>query len=427
MRYDPIDSSFFAGNREKLRKRLDPNSLVIVNANDEMPRNGDQCYPFRQHSDLFYLTGIEQEQTVLILSPDASEIHHREILLILKSSKELETWDGHKLTLQEAQNISGIHTILYVNDFDHLIQSLQYEAENIYLNNNEYPKFLTSVPSRDHRLAMKLTTAYPLQNYRRLAPIMWELRSVKEPEELGLIKKACEITKTAFERVLREIKPGVYEYQIEAELNYVFSVNGGTGPAYQPIVASGKNACTLHYVTNNDVCQNGELVLLDFGVEYANYASDCSRTIPVNGKFTNRQRDCYNAVLRVFKKARNMLVPGNTIRKVNKAVNQLIEDELIGLGLLTAKEVNQASGKELYLNYFMHGTSHFMGLDVHDPGGKDLEFKKGMVLTCEPGIYIKEEGIGIRIENDILVDDVPIDLMENIPLEIEELEAFMKK
>ena len=428
MRYQTIHNDLFKRNRKKLSDRLEGKSIAILNANDEMPRNGDQYHRFRQNSDLFYLTGIEQEKSILLLAPGFPEKQYHEILFIRKSNRELETWEGHKLTAEEARKISGIKTILYLEDLDQIVQNLQAGCNTFYLNANEYPKFITDVESRDSRMTMYLKEKYPLHEYARLAPVLWDLRCIKESEELALIETACNITETAFLKVLNYLQAGMYEYEVEAQLNYEFTRRGSSGPAYAPIVASGKNACTLHYVSNDMKCKDGDLLLLDFGAEYANYSADCSRTIPVNGKFTSRQRECYEAVLRVFKKAKKLFVPGNTIRLVNKQVSKLIEDELIVLGLICKEDIeNQDANHPLYMKYFMHGTSHFMGLDVHDPGDKDKPFEKGMVLTCEPGIYIKEEGIGIRIENDILVDEMPKDFMENIPLEIEEIENLMKR
>ncbi|MCF8374701.1 MAG: aminopeptidase P N-terminal domain-containing protein [Bacteroidales bacterium] len=427
MEHVELAKDFFIRNRKKLQKKLKKNSLVILHSNDEMPRNGDQFFPFRQNSELFYLSGLEQEKTILCFYPDHSDEKMREIAFIIEAEKSHEIWYGHKYTIEEATYISGIDTVKFLKDFDSILRELLLQADQVYLFQNEYPKFSTDVPERNLRNARQLIHDYPTVRIERLGPVLTGLRVCKEPEEIEQIKEACRITKQAFHRVLSFVKPKVFEYQVDAEITHEFLWNGCKGHAYAPIVAAGKNACTLHYVSNKSVCQDGDLLLLDFGAEYRNYAADCSRTIPVNGKFSKRQRECYEAVLRVFKKAKQLFVPGNSIKKVNNTVNKWMEDEMITLGLFTKEEVEKQDERDpLYKKYFMHGTSHFLGLDVHDVGEKDRVFEKGMVLTCEPGLYIEGEGIGIRIENDIMVDEIPVDLMADIPVEVDDIERLMK-
>ena len=426
MRYKKIDAELFIGNRLRLANSLKIRSVAIVVANDEMPRNGDQYFPYRQNSDLFYLTGIDQEKTMLVLSPTHPDTHMREILFILRSHKTMETWNGHKLTPEEATEISGISTVKYLDELDLTLKELIYWTKRLYLAVNEYPKFLPEVETRDKRYVHSMKVVFPMARIDRLEPLISALRQKKQPQEIELIQQACDITNEGFTRVLQTIKPGMMEYEIEAELTYTFLRRGASGHAYQPVVASGKNSCVLHYISNDSKMNDGDLLLMDFGAEYANYAADCSRTIPVNGKFTPRQRACYDAVLRVFTKATSLYIPGNTINIVNKEVWKLMEQEMIALGLFSQKDVdNQNENEPLYFQYLMHGVCHPVGLDVHDVGGKDEPFKRGQVLTLEPGLYINEEKIGIRLENDIMVDDVPVDLMAHIPMDAEDIEKIM--
>jgi len=350
----------------------------------------------------------------------------REVIFTIQPNELMETWTGHKLTKKEIREISGISTVKWIGDFDMTFRDLVFNAENIYLNLNEYIKYETEVPYRDSRFAEKVKSSFPAHHIERLAPIITSHRLVKEKKEIELMRKACAITNDAFKRVLKFVKPGVDEFEVEAEMTYEFLKQGARGHAYQPIIGSGKNGLVLHYIENSDDCKNGDLLLMDFGAEYGNYAADCTRTIPVNAKFTERQKACYEAVLRVQKETIKLYTPGNTIEKVNNSVFKLMEKEMIGLGLFTKEDVkNQNPDSPLYSKYLMHGIAHFIGLDVHDVGGKYEPFKKGMVLTCEPGLYIKEEGIGIRIENDIMVADEPVDLMAHIPREVEEIEKLM--
>jgi len=429
MRYKKIDSNLFINNRKKLARELKPGSLAVVHANDEMPRNGDLDYPYRQNSDLFYLTGIEQEKTILVLCPDHSDDKKKEVLFLLKSTPELETWQGHKYTVEEARNISGIQTIYWLDRFESRFHDLMLASEYVYINLNENSRFSSEVPYRDVRFARDLRSKFPLHKYERLGSIMSQLRVIKESEEIKLITQACQITAKAFDRILGFLKPGVMEYEVEAEITHEYIRQGASGHSYSPIVASGTNACVLHYIENDKKCKDGDLLLMDFGAEYANYAGDCSRTIPVNGRFTKRQRELYEATLRIFKQAKQMLRPGATISQYHSEVCRLWEEEHIKLGLYTRDDIKkQDPANPMYFKYYMHGTSHFMGLDVHDPGSKDQVIEPGMVLSCEPGLYIPEEGIGIRIENDIMVsDDKPVDLMESIPIEADDIEDIMNR
>lgn len=403
------------------------NSAAIFFSNDQQPRNGDQYFPFRQQSDFFYLTGIDQEKSVLIIAPDMKTKKYREMLFLIKTNEQIAIWEGHKYTKEEARNISGIPDVYWLEDYEMALREVMMITKNIYLNRNEYPKFFPDLTGRNERLGEKLKTEFPLHSYHRSAPILTKLRTIKSDIEIELIRKACEITNKGFRRILAKIKPGIWEYEIEAELDHEFKINRAAGHGYAPIIASGENACVLHYIENDKQTSVGDLLLFDFGAEYANYCADMSRTIPVNGKFSQRQRDCYNSVLRVLKKAIKLYVPGNTINIINEEVNKMMEEEMVHLGLFTREDIkNQNPESPLYKKYFMHGTAHPIGLDVHDVGDKEQPFEPGMVLTCEPGIYIREEKIGIRLENDILVtDDEPIDLMSDIPIEIEDIEKRM--
>lgn len=426
MKYSQLNSSLFVKNRKKVIKYLQSNSLAVIHSNDQMPRNGDQYFPFHQNSDLFYLTGIDQEKTILTLCPNHPNKDLREILFIIESNEKIAVWEGHKYTKEEAQKTSGIKTIKYLSEFESAFREIAIKAENIYLNLNENPKFKPDTPSVDERFIKVLEKDFPAHVKERLAPIMKQLRLKKEAEEIELMKEACDITGKAFQRILKFVKPDVTEYEVEAEITHEFLWNKATGHAYDPIIASGKNACILHYIENNKKCKDGDLLLMDFGAEYANYAADCTRTIPVNGKFTPRQKECYEAVLRVMKKATSWLTPGTTINRINERVEKLLQEEHIKLGLYTQEDVDkQDPEKPLFKKYYPHGTCHFIGLDVHDVGERTTILENRMVLTCEPGLYIPEENIGIRIENDIVVNLKPIDLMENIPREVDEIEKLM--
>ena len=427
MRYLPINKSFFLKNREAFGSRLKKGALAIFLSNDIYPTNADGTFPFRQNNDLFYLSGIDQQDTLLVLFPDASEEKHKAILFIKETNEHIAVWEGAKLTKAEACELSGVETIYWEKDFEKIIHLLFLEAHCIYLNANEHGRAEKSVQTKEDRYTAFIKQNYPLHSFERSSPILQELRTIKKPEEVEQVSRACKITGDAFQRVLKFIKPGVYEFEIEAEITHEFIRQRSSGPAYASIIASGKDACVLHYVSNDKKCEAGELVLMDFGSAYGNYASDLTRTIPVNGKFTPRQKEVYQSVLHILKESIKLLKPGNTFDAYQKSVVEMVERELIKLKLLDKDEVaKQNLDQPLYKKYFMHGISHFLGLDVHDVGNKKGEMKAGMLLTCEPGIYIKEEGIGIRLENDILITpNGPQNLMEYIPIEIEEIEALM--
>lgn len=428
MRYQPIIKEMYIRNREKLVKKVKPGSLAIINSNDEMPRSGDQTYSFRQNSDMFYLTGLDQEKCILTLCPDHPVESMREILFTLKTNDLMVTWNGHKYTMDEASEVSGIRNVKWLEDFEITLRDLMSRVQVAYLNQNEYPKFVTEVPIRDARFAAKMRQDFPVHTYERLAPYLTELRLVKEPEEIVQLQRACDITNDGFRRVLKFIKPGVKEYEVEAEFSHEFVRKGSSGHAYSPIIASGSSACILHYTTNDNTCIDGELLLMDVGAEYGNYSADMTRTIPVNGKFNSRQRQVYDAVLRILKAATSMLKPGTTIEKWHAEVCKLMEKELVGLGLISKADLkNQTADSPAYFRYYMHGTGHFLGLDVHDVGSRQVVFESGMVMTCEPGIYIPEEGIGIRLENDVMVAEEPVNLMAAIPVEPDEIEKLMRE
>lgn len=429
MKYLQIDQSHFVENRQRFASRLKSNSIAVFNSNDIMPTSADGTHPFIQQTDLFYLSGIDQEESRLILFPDAKEQKHKEILFLKETNEQIATWEGQKYTKEEATKISGIKTVYWNKEFNNIFKTLVFEADNIYLNTNEHLRANSPIESRDMRFLKWCMESFPLHKYERLAPIMHNLRAVKSQFEIDLIKQACQITEKGFRRLLGFIKPGVWEYEIEAEIYHEFIRNRSRGPAFESIVASGANSCVLHYVKNNKQCQEGDVLLIDFGAEYANYASDVTRTVPIKGKFKKRQREVYDAVLNVQKAAIQMLKPGNTLDEYHKNVGKIMEAELIRLGLLDPAEVKKQSQDEpLYKKFFPHGVSHHLGLDVHDYGDKYRKFETGMVFTCEPGIYIRDEAIGIRIENDILItEEDPIDLTESIPREADEIEALMNQ
>jgi len=427
MRYSPIDNRLFIENRQKFAAKLKPNSIAVLNSSDIMPTSADGIRSFIQNTDIFYLSGTDQEESILVIFPDAGEEKHKEILFVKETDEKITVWEGSKYSKEEATAISGIQTVYWTGEFKKVFRRLVFEADRIYLNSNEHLRADVTVETRDARFLKWCKKLYPLHKYERLAPIMHELRAVKSDIEIDLIKRACKITENTFRRLLGFIRPGVWEFEIEAEIYHEFLTNRSRGPAYIPVIASGSNACILHYVQNNRQCKDGDLLLIDFGAEYANYSSDLTRTVPVNGKFTRRQKEVYNAVLRVQKAAIQLLRSGNALEEYNKEVGHLMENELIGLGVLDAEKVkNQNQDSPLYKKYFMHGTSHYLGLDVHDFGNKYRKFEEGMVFTCEPGIYIKEESVGIRLENDILLSkDGPVDLTGDIPIETEEIEDLM--
>lgn len=429
MKYHAIDNNLFVENRKKFKNHLKPNSIAIFISNDIMPTNADGSMGFRQNSDLFYLTGVDQEETILVVFPDVKDGKHREVLFVRETSELIAVWEGAKLTKKQATEASGIETVYWFSEFEKIVKGLIFQAEHIYLNSNEHTRRYIDVETAQERFNKMIMAHYPLHKFERSAPIMQRIRAIKSTQEIDLIQQACNITEKGFRRLLSFIKPGVWEYEIEAELIHEFVRNRSQGFAYGPIVASGKNACVLHYVENNKQCQDGDVILLDVAAEYANYASDLTRAIPVNGKYTKRQKEVYNAVLRVHRAAAKMLMPGQTFEKYNKAVGDLMTEELLKLGLLKQEEVtNQNPAWPAFKKYFMHGTSHFLGLDVHDVGFFHEPMQPGMVFTVEPGIYIPEEGLGIRIENNYLVTtNSQLDLMQNIPIEADEIEALMAK
>lgn len=426
-KYLPIDKQLFISNRKRFAALLNPNSIAVFNSNDILPTNADGSLRFKQSSDLFYLSGIDQEESILIIYPDAKDSIHKEVLFLKETNEHIAIWEGHKLTKAEATAASGIDKVYWLNEFKTIFRSLVVEAESIYVNTNEHVRAVVETETREARFVKWCMNEYPVHIYKRSAPLMHNLRAIKQQIEIELIQHACNLTEKGFRRLLNFVKPGVWEYEIEAELIHEFTRHRSNGFAYTPIIASGYNSCVLHYIDNSLQCKDGDILLLDVAAEYANYNSDMTRAIPVNGKYSHRQKEVYNAVLRVMKAAIKMLVPGTLMADYQKTVGQLMEEELIKLNLLSADDVKkQNSDAPLYKKYFMHGTSHYLGLDVHDVGNRYLKFEAGMVYTCEPGIYIREESIGIRIENNILITEKgPVDLMANIPIEANDIEALM--
>lgn len=431
MRYEAIDPQLFINNRKRLVTELKPGSLAVFNSNDLMPTNADGTMPFRQNNDLFYLTGIEQEESILVICPGFREEKKREILFLVQPNEHLEKWHGHKLTKEEARAISGVETIMWLQEFESMFHHLMVMGgvENVYLNTNEHYRSDVKVQTRDARFILWCKEQYPLHLYNRVAPIMSKLRRVKQRQEIDLMQRACDITEKGFRRILSFTAPGVKEYEIEAEYIHEFISNGSKGFAYTPIVASGKNNVVLHYIENNQVCHPGELVLLDVAAEYANYNSDLTRTIPVSGRFTKRQREVYDAVLRIQREAFSMLRPGIIYFDYQKEIEKLMQSELLGLELISDTDIkNQNPDNPAFRKYFYHGTSHMLGLDVHDVGNMHEPIPAGSVWTIEPGIYIKEEGFGIRLENNVVVgENGNFDLMKNIPIEADEIETLMNQ
>jgi Xaa-Pro aminopeptidase len=427
MRYQPLPADLFVANRQRLYAKLPPNSLVIVHANDVLPTNADGSLPFITNSDQFYLSGIDQEETILVLFPDAADPKQREMLFVRETNETIAVWEGEKLTKEQATQRSGIQRVHWLTDFETQFRSVMCQADQVYLNSNEHIRAVIPTETRETRFTHRCRQEYPLHDYRRLAPIMHELRVIKSDHEITALKEAVRITSDGFDRLLKFVKPGVHEFEIEAELAHEFIRQRGRGFAYTPIIATGANACVLHYITNHCQCQDGELLLLDVAANYGNYNADLTRTIPVNGKFTPRQRQVYDAVLRVFKKCCQMLKPGVIIREYQEQVGLLMQDELLGLGLITQDDIaKQDPDKPAYKKYFPHGTSHPLGIDVHDVGHMWKPIQSGMVFTVEPGIYIREEKLGVRLENDIIIgENGNIDLMAHIPIEADDIEAAM--
>jgi len=428
MRYKTIPPQLFVNNRKRFAKELKPGALALFNSNDIMPTSADGTMAFKQQTDFFWLSGVDQEESILLVFPDSKLPEHREILFLRETNEEIAIWEGEKLTKSKAIETSGIQTVYWLSQFKTIFRQLMCECEHVYLSSNEHLRAVVEVETRDARFVKWCKEAYPLHNYLRVQPIMHKLRAIKSKEEIDLIQEACNITEKGFRRLLNFVKPGVWEYEIEAELIHEFIRNRSKGFAYTPIIASGFNACVLHYIENNKQCKKGDVILLDVAAEYANYASDLTRCLPVSGEFSKRQKDVYNAVLRVMRYASSLLKPGNNIIDYHNAVGKFMEEELIKLKLLSLSDVKKQNPKNpLYKKYFMHGTSHYLGLDVHDYGDRYRKFEAGMVYTCEPGIYIREENLGIRLENDILITkNGNIDLMKNIPIELEEIESLMQ-
>ena len=421
-----LSQDLFKQNRSKFFKKMSTGGLALFHSNDQMPTNADGLMPFRQNNDLFYLTGIDQEESSLIIFHDLKKNIHKEILFIKKTNDLIKVWEGHKLTKEEAREKSGIESVIWNDEFDRVLNNFIMDASCIYINTNEHPRAKVVVETRNARLNKKLIINHPDKQFKKSANILHQIRSVKEKQELSCIKKACDITKRGFDRVLKFIKPGIFEYNIQAELIHEFINNNSKGFAYEPIIASGKNACILHYTDNNKLLNSGDLILMDFGAEFNNYASDLTRCVPVNGRFTDRQKNVYNSVLRVMNEAKKLLTPGVNLSEYEKNVGLLMEKELVKLNLLSMNEIRKNSNIPAYKKYFMHGTSHHLGLDVHDVSDAQKPISEGMVFTCEPGIYIPQEGLGIRLENDVFVTkNGTQDLMGNIIIEAEEIEEVM--
>jgi Xaa-Pro aminopeptidase len=429
MKYFPPRPELFTANRARFIKEMLPGSIAIFVSNDEMPSNGDAHYPFRQNSNLFWLSGIHQEDSMVILYPDHPEERYREVLVLIRPNEMKEKWDGRRLRADEARAISGIRTILWQDAIDSLFQQWVHLAENIYLSSNENDRKSGAVLTREYRFIAEMQQRYPLHRYFRSAPIMKKLRALKSPMEIELMQAAVDITHAAFSRLLSFIKPGVMEYEIEAEIYHSFISRRSAGPAYSSIVASGDRARTLHYIANDQECKDGELVLMDFGADYGGYSADLTRTVPVNGKFTKRQKEVYNACLQLHQFAKSVLKPGLTFADYNKKIGVEAGKLFLQIGLLTEEDIkNQTPENPAYFKYMYHGISHHLGIDVHDLGVRSGPIEEGMVLTVEPGIYIEEERMGIRIENDVWITrDGCRDLMEGVPITVEEIEAAMGK
>jgi Xaa-Pro aminopeptidase len=428
MKYEQIDSNLFIKNRKKFMAHMKPKSVAVFNSNDIYPISADSTMPFQQHRDIFYLSGVDQEESILLLCPDAPYEHQREMLFLRETNEHIAVWEGEKLTKERAFEVSGIKTVHWLKDFHKILFEIMTYTETIYINTNEHYRSAVETETREDRFVKWWKEKYPAHQVAKSNPILQRLRSVKEAEEIALLQKACDITEKGFRRLLKFVKPGVMEYEVEAELLHEFVRNRSKGFAYGPIVASGKNANVLHYVQNNQECKAGDLLLLDVAAEYANYSSDLTRTIPVSGRYTERQKAVYNAVLRVKNEATKMLVPGTLWKEYHVEVGKIMTSELIGLGLIDYADVqNQNPDWPAYKKYFMHGTSHHLGLDTHDYGLLHEPMQANMVFTVEPGIYIPEEGFGIRIEDDVVVQEngAPFNLMANIPIEADEIEEIM--
>ncbi|MFZ1529639.1 MAG: aminopeptidase P family protein [Ferruginibacter sp.] len=429
MKYLPLNADLFVQNRSRFVERMDKNSIAIFNSNDELPMNGDAIHRFKQNSDLFWLTGIEQEDSMLVLFPDNPDAKYREVLVLVRPNELKEKWDGHRLRVEEAQAISGIQTILWLDSLDGMLQPWIHLSDTIYLNTNENDRKANLIGVRDYRYAREMQRRYPLHQYKRSARIMKDLRAIKTALEVEVLQKAIDITDNTFRRLLKFIKPGVMEYEIEAEIFHSFLSQRATGPAYGSIIASGDRARVLHYVENSRECKEGELVLMDFGAEYGGYCADLTRTVPVSGKFTRRQKTVYNACLHLHRYAASILKPGISIVDYTEKIGDEATVVFQKIGLLKKSDIkNENPNDRAYRKYLYHGISHHLGIDVHDLGTRTAPVKAGMVFTIEPGIYIEEEQMGIRIENNFWITrNGNKDLMKHIPLEAEEIEALMKK
>ncbi|MDA9811020.1 aminopeptidase P family protein [Flavobacteriaceae bacterium] len=430
MRYQPLSSSFYKNARNKFGKLLAQKSLAIFNSNDIYPIGADSTMPFQQHRDIFYLCGVDQEESILLLFPDAVEAKHREILFLRETNDHIAVWEGAKLSKKQAVQLTGIETIYWLSEFNRVFQELSTQCERFYFNTNEHYRQAVETQTREDRFIKWCKKQYPAHGVAKSNPILQQLRSVKDEEEIAQIQQACDITEKGFRRVLSFIKPKVWEYEIEAELIHEFIRNRSRGFAYTPIIAAGNNANVLHYTENNQQCKAGDLVLMDVAAEYGNYASDLTRTVPVSGKFNDRQKAVYQSVLHVKKEATKLLIPGTIWKEYHIEVGKIMTAELLKLGLLDKADIqNESTEKPAYKKYFMHGTSHQMGLDTHDYGLLHLPMEANMVFTVEPGIYIPDEGFGVRLEDDVVIQKTgtPINLMESIPIEIEEIETLMNK
>lgn len=430
MKYHPINNQLFIKNRAKFTAQMKPKSIAVFNSNDIFTTGADSTLPFEQHSDMLYLSGADQEESILLLFPDAINENHREILFLTETNEHIAIWYGAKYSKEEATKVSGIKTIYWLSEFKKVFYDLMTEAETIYFNTNEHYRQSVELESREDRFIKKCKADFPAHKWEKSNQILQQMRGVKESEEIEIIQTACDITEKGFRRILPFVKPGIMEYEVEAEFMHEFLRNRSKNFAYTPIIASGYSACVLHYIDNNKECKNGDMLLLDVGAEYANYSSDMTRTIPVNGRFTDRQKAVYSAVLRVKNEATKMLAPGVLWAEYQKEVGKFMSSELLGLGLIDKNDVkNENPDWPAYKKYFMHGTSHHMGLDTHDYGALKTPMKAGMVFTVEPGIYIPEEKMGIRIEDDVVIQKtgMPFNLMRNIPIEIEEIEELMNK
>ena len=428
MKYLPLNPEIFIQNRKRFTGKMEKNSIAIFNSNDELPMNGDALFPFKQNSDLFWLTGVEQEDTMLVLFPDNPDTKYREVLILVRPNELKEKWDGHRLTAAEGREISGIDTVIWLDTHDAMLQTWVHLADNIYLNTNENDRKANLVKVRDYRYAIEMKKRYPLHNYKRSAKILKEVRAIKTPLEIEVIQKAVDITDVTFRRLLKFIKPGVMEYEIDAEIWHSFLSQRATGPAYGSILASGDRARTLHYVSNNNECKDGELILMDFGAGYGNYAADLTRTVPVNGKFSKRQKTVYNACLHLHQYAASLLKPGISIVDYTEKIGDEATAVFQKIGLLKKADVkNEDPDNRAYRKYLYHGISHHLGIDVHDLGTRNEPIKAGMLFTIEPGIYIEEEQMGVRIENNFwITKNGNKDLMQNIPITVEDIEAGMK-